>query len=155
MNQRENIHATAITIDSHGILIRGVSGSGKSLLALYLLDLYGARGREVALVADDRVDLEHHDDHVILSPPKTIAGLIELRGRGIIRRPSVEAVHLALVVDLVPELIRMPDDTAFSTSIFGIPVPRCPVPQAGIIALEHQRLLIEAALDAISLGSGA
>lgn len=150
----ENVHATAIAIESRGILIRGPSGSGKSLLALYLLDLYAARGRNVGLVADDRVDLSPDGDHVLLSPPKAIAGLIELRGRGIIRRPYVEAARLALIVDLVPELVRMPEETAFTTIILGIAVPRCPVPAAGIIGIEHQRLLIEAALDAISLGSG-
>lgn len=150
MSQGENVHATAISLEHRGILIRGPSGAGKSVLALYLLDLYALRSREATLVSDDRVDLERHEDGVILSPPASIAGLIELRGRGILQRDYAASVKLALVVDLVPELIRMPEDAAFTTTILGVDVPRCPVPRAGITGIEHQRLLIEAALDAIA-----
>lgn len=155
MSQRENVHATAIVVEGQGVLIRGPSGSGKSLLSLYLLDVYAARGREAKLVGDDRVDLERRGDSVILSPPANIAGLIELRGRGIVRREYAPSAALTLVVDLVPELVRMPEDTAFSTTLLGVEIARCPVPGAGIIPLEHQRLLIEAARDAISIGLGA
>jgi serine kinase of HPr protein (carbohydrate metabolism regulator) len=148
----ENIHATAVCLAGKGVLLRGPSGSGKSLLALMLLDGFGARGHEAVLVADDRVDLAADAAGIVLSVPETIAGLIELRGRGIIERPFRDAVRLALVVDLVPALERMPQDHDFRVELLGHIVARCPVPQVGVIGMEHQRLLIEEALNATAIG---
>lgn len=54
-----------------------------------------------------------------------------------------------LVVDLVPTLERMPEDDDFKCALLGAEIARCPVPQAGVIGIEHQRLLIEEALGAI------
>ena len=84
MGQRDNIHATAVLLGEHGVLVRGPSGSGKSLLALLLIEAYTDRGLPALLVADDRVDIERRDDAIVLSPPQVLAGLIELRGRGIL-----------------------------------------------------------------------
>lgn len=151
---RENIHATAILLDGKGVLIRGPSGSGKSLLALYLLDVFGSRGREAALISDDRVDLEREDTKILLHAPTTIAGLIELRGHGIVSRPYQAGKRLELVADLVPALDRMPEEHDFTTQLLGLEIARCPVPQSGVIGIEHQRLLIEEALRAIAIPSG-
>jgi len=154
MISRENIHATAVLLDGKGVLIRGPSGSGKSLLALYLLDVFGARSKDATLVSDDRVDIELDGTKVLLHAPATIAGLIELRGHGIVRRPHRTGVVLDLVVDLVPALERMPEDNDFKCALLGAEIARCPVPQAGVIGIEHQRLLIEEALRAIAIPSG-
>lgn len=154
MTSRENIHATAILLDGKGVLFRGPSGSGKSLLALHLLDVYEARKRDAVLVSDDRVDVEHDGKAIILHAPANIAGLIELRGRGIVRRPHRSGLQLHLVVDLVATLERMPEEHDFKVRLLGQEIARCPVPQAGIIGVEHQRLLIEEALRAISLPFG-
>ena len=151
----QNIHATAISLHHKGVLIRGPSGAGKSLLALLLIDAFLARGREAMLVADDRVDLKASDDCIWLSPPENIAGLIELRGRGIVRRPHRETVRLDLIVDLVPALERMPEINDFRTMLLNREIARCPVPQVGVIGIEHQRLLIEEALSAIHIPTGA
>ena len=59
-----------------------------------------------------------------------------------------------LVVDLAPALDRMPEEHDFMTELLGVKIARCPVPQAGIVGIEHQRLLIEEALGAISIPSG-
>lgn len=152
---RENIHATAILLAGKGVLIRGPSGSGKSLLALYLLDIFASRGRDAVLVSDDRVELESDGETILLHTPATIAGLIELRGHGIVSRPYQSGKRLDLVVDLVPALERMPEDNDFRTTLSGVEIARCPVPQAGVIGIEHQRLLIEEALGAITIPSGA
>ena len=74
----KQVHATCLSIDDVGLLIRGPSGIGKSDLALRLIDK-GAR-----LVADDRVGLLVSDNHVIARAPATLAGLLEVRGLGML-----------------------------------------------------------------------
>jgi serine kinase of HPr protein (carbohydrate metabolism regulator) len=101
------------------------------------------------------VDLKTSSDGIWLSAPHNLAGLIELRGRGIVRRPYRETVRLSLIVDLVPTLERMPETTDFLTMLQNHEIPRCPVPQLGVVGIEHQRLLIEEALDAIVIPEGA
>ena len=98
------VHASAIAIDGRAVLLRGPSGAGKSDLALRLID-GGAR-----LVADDQVELRRAGERVLVTAPAAIAGLIEVRGVGIIRLQPVTEATLALLVDLVPlpELDRFP-----------------------------------------------
>ena len=131
------------------MLLRGPSGSGKSLLALSLLDRWAARGLDAALVSDDRVELSVGPEGLTMAAPATIAGLIELRGRGILSRPHRSPVPLHLLIDLVPELVRMPESDAFTAELLGLSVPRAPVPQAGLIGLDHQMLLVSEALAAL------
>ena len=99
------VHGTCVALGPVGVLIRGPSGSGKSDLALRLIE-DGA-----ALVADDQVALEVQGGHLIASAPATIAGLIEVRGIGIVSLPRVERAPLSLVVDLVTRdaVPRLPD----------------------------------------------
>ncbi len=89
------IHASCIELAGAGILLRGPSGSGKSDLALRLIDS-GAR-----LVADDRTDLAVEDGNLIASSPATIAGKLELRGVGVLAVPSVSRSRVGVAVDLV------------------------------------------------------
>jgi len=98
------VHGTAVAIDGVGVLLRGPSGSGKSDLALRLID-----GGAV-LVADDRTALTMRDGRVIAGAPETIRGRIEVRGIGVARVAAASAAPLALVVDLVaPEtVVRLP-----------------------------------------------
>lgn len=147
--EASNVHGTAIVLRGLGILIRGPSGAGKSLLALEFLADAG-RFPDAGLVADDRVDIVRHAESVLMSAPLSLAGLIELRGFGIIHRPQVQASALALVVDLVDYLERMPDPGAFTTNILGLPVRRCPVPRRGVIDNAHQKLLVEEALASLA-----
>ncbi|HLJ63468.1 MAG TPA: serine/threonine protein kinase [Stellaceae bacterium] len=99
------IHGTSIALDGRGVLLRGPSGSGKSDLALRLLES-GAR-----LVADDQTELTREGEGVIMSAPAPIAGRIEAWGLGIVEVPALGAAKLALVVDLVPRerLERLPE----------------------------------------------
>ena len=99
------LHATTVAIGGRAVLLRGASGSGKSDLALRLIDA-GAR-----LVADDRSELRRDGGAVLVSAPATIAGLVEARGLGILRLDSLAVARLSLIVDLVaPEAIdRLPE----------------------------------------------
>jgi HPr kinase/phosphorylase len=99
------VHGTSVALDGAGVLLRGPSGSGKSDLALRLIDA-GA-----ALVADDQTELHRVSTGLRMSAPTAIAGLLEVRGVGILRVPSVPSAILRLVVTLVPSeaIERLPD----------------------------------------------
>ena len=114
----EQVHASCVDLEGAGVLIRGPSGSGKSDLALRLID-GGA-----ALVADDRVELRCEGDRLIASAPVAIAGMIEIRGLGVIRMDAVARSRLVLVVDLVaPETIeRIPEPEECTYMGVGMPV---------------------------------
>jgi serine kinase of HPr protein (carbohydrate metabolism regulator) len=149
MSGGANVHATGLVLEGFGVMVRGPSGSGKSLLALHLLDAWTDRGLEARLVADDRLDLVVVQGRVFMRAPAAIAGLIELRGRGIVSRQHVGEAPVDLVVDLVPALERMPEEAAFSTDLLGVALPRCPVPQAGVVEATHQVMLVREALAAV------
>jgi len=98
------VHATAVAVEGRAVLLRGPSGSGKSDLALRLIDA-GAR-----LVADDQSELHRQGEAIMVRAPPAIAGLIEVRGIGIIRVDALDEAPLALVADLVAadEIERLP-----------------------------------------------
>src|ERR1700753_229338 len=98
-----NIHATCVVYRRIGILLSGKSGSGKSDLALRLI----AQGAK--LVADDRTDLAVKNGALIATAPKTIAGLLEIRGVGIVETPHAAGARIALVVDLSGKVERLPE----------------------------------------------
>ncbi len=112
------VHGTCVEIDGVGCLLRGPPGSGKSDLALRLID-GGA-----ALVADDQVELTLDGGRVIATAPSALAGRIEVRGHGIVTLATIARSHLGLVVDLVaPDKVeRMPE--AESCELLGIGIPR-------------------------------
>lgn len=99
------VHGTTVALEGAGALLRGPSGSGKSDLALRLIDA-GAR-----LVADDQTELTRVADGVIARSPASIAGRMEVRGLGILRVPTVPSAPLRLVIDLVaPDRVeRLPE----------------------------------------------
>jgi HPr kinase/phosphorylase len=112
------VHATCVEVEGLGVLLRGDSGSGKSDLALRLID-GGAR-----LVADDRTDLAVEGGRLVATCPAPLAGRIEVRGLGIGPVPSVARATVGLVVDLVaPAAVdRLPEPS--HCSIEGIAVRR-------------------------------
>lgn len=137
----ESVHATAVVIGGNGVLIRGPSGAGKSSLAMALV------GRGARLVADDRATLSACNGRLLASAPQTIAGRIELRGRGVLQVPHEQSAVIRLVVDIVTEadLDRMPDVPQLTATLLGVELPRQPV--AG--AAERVLPLIDAALGAL------
>jgi hypothetical protein len=88
------MQATAVAIDGRVLLIEGPPGSGKSSLALALID-GGAQ-----LIGDDAVTLARVDDRLIASAPPNIAGLLEVRGVGLIRLPVAPPAPVALLLTL-------------------------------------------------------
>jgi serine kinase of HPr protein (carbohydrate metabolism regulator) len=127
------IHGTAISINGHGVLILGESGSGKSDLALRLID------RGAILISDDVVFLETTDKAPLLSVAPNIAGKIEVRGVGIVHVAFIPAAPLRLVVEFVDTPDRMPDDVAH-TSIgdYVVPVSKLnPFEQSSAIKVEY------------------
>ncbi len=111
------VHATAVAIGGEAVLLRGASGCGKSDLALRLIDA-GAR-----LIADDQSELSRRGDRVIVRAPATLAGLIEVRGIGIVRLDALAEAPVGLVVDLVAaeKVERMPGRRA--ETILGLVLP--------------------------------
>lgn len=114
------IHATCVVLDGAGILLRGEPGAGKSDLALRLV-AGGAR-----LVSDDRVRLARDGADVVARAPDALAGLIEVRGVGIVRLPADRVAArgiLRLVCDLVPAdaVERLPEPAR--TTLVGVAVP--------------------------------
>jgi hypothetical protein len=117
---RVNIHATCIAIGKAGILLLGKSGAGKSDLALRLIDA-GAM-----LIADDRTELYLARGRLCARAPSSIAGLIEVRGLGVIAVPFRASVPVALAVRLGATKERLPEPSFYRPpSLFATakPVP--------------------------------
>ena len=117
------LHASCVAVDRRGLLILGPSGAGKSALAIRLVAL-GAQ-----LVSDDRTRVTAKDGVLEASCPNpALQGLVEARGLGVLRAPTVDAVPLALAIDLgQPETERLPPRR--TVTIRGIPLPLVLHPQ--------------------------
>lgn len=102
MGEGQAIHASCVSIDGRALLLMGSSGSGKSDLALRLID------RGASLVSDDQTLLKRHNDQLLAAPPATIQGKIEVRGIGIISMTCLENVPVALAVALEGNVERFP-----------------------------------------------
>jgi hypothetical protein len=120
----ETVHATCVAIGGRGVLIRGRSGSGKSDLALRLIDR-GAR-----LVSDDYTILSTINGRIEARPPETIAGKLEVRGVGIVEMEAEADVPICLIAELdwAPE--RLPEAAR------GVAMLDTLVPAVGLAALE-------------------
>ena len=112
----KRIHSSSIVIDDNGVLILGDSGSGKSDLALRLID------NGATLISDDVSICKKNLNNIYLYCPPEIKGLLEVREIGIITVPFVERIKLKLVVNLKSRNNeRFPEDIYFK--ILGIKIP--------------------------------
>ncbi|MDD9900413.1 MAG: HPr kinase/phosphatase C-terminal domain-containing protein [Alphaproteobacteria bacterium] len=108
--KKMTVHATCIAMENGkhvtGVLLRGTAGSGKSDTAFRLIETHGFK-----LVSDDQVIIQSRGDTLYASPAENIAGMMEVRGLGLLRYPLVFSAPLRLVVDLVPRenVPRLPD----------------------------------------------
>lgn len=112
----ETVHASTVASDGRAVLISGPSGSGKSDLALRLLD------RGFTLVSDDQTIVRREGDKLIASAPPNIAGKLEIRGIGIVDMEAVSDVPVALYVELTSEIMRLPDDRR-ERPLLGVNLP--------------------------------
>lgn len=136
----ETIHVSAVAVDGRAVLIAGISGQGKSDLALRLIDR-GAR-----LVSDDYTVVRRVDGRLLASAPANIAGRIEVRGVGILEYPHDDDVPVALIVDLGHDVARLPE-AGETRMLAGIAVP-----VIGLAALEPSApIKVEAALKQFGL----
>ncbi len=111
------VHATCVAVDGNSVLLRGPPGCGKSDLALRLIDS-GAR-----LIADDQTELRLIADHLEARAPSKIAGLLEVRGVGVMPTNNLPAAPLSAVIDLVASdaVERVPE--AERCVYLGVSVP--------------------------------
>lgn len=143
------MQASAVAIAGRALLIEGPPGSGKSSLALALIN----RGAE--LIGDDAVTLAPKGDALIASPPPNIAGLIEVRGVGLVRLAVTGNVPVGLILTLggpVPE--RLPETPLPRRTIAGVEIPMLafdPGTMAPALRAEHALALHGLARNPASL----
>jgi HPr kinase/phosphorylase len=135
------LHASCVELGATGVVLLGASGSGKSDLALRLIDA-GAR-----LVGDDRLVVERRGDQLFGRPAAALAGLLEVRGFGIVRLPWCPESRLGLAITLQPDvpLARLPEPE--TCDLLGVRLPHLRLdpraPSAGArirLALTAERL---------------
>ncbi len=112
----KSIHGSSVVLEDNGVMITGESGSGKSDLALRLID------NGATLISDDVTICKKKTDEIYLFCPVQTKGLLEVREVGIVTVPFVEKVKLKMVVKLTDEhLERLPDQKFLK--ILGIKIP--------------------------------
>jgi HPr kinase/phosphorylase len=135
------VYGSCASKDGEAVLILGPSGSGKSDLVVRLL----ARG--FALVADDQVDVRDG----VASPPAALAGLLEVRGLGILRLNAVYPAPLRLIVELGSQADRLPHPVRDPR--FDLPLLR--LDPAAASAPERVALALDCAVGRITQVAGA
>ena len=114
----ETLHASCVSIGGRAVLIEGLSGSGKSDLALRLID------RGAALVSDDYTIVRRIDGKLIASAPPNIGGLIEVRGVGLVPMTFESDVPIALIASIATTIERLPDLNS-TRIVAGVAIPTC------------------------------
>ena len=113
----KRLHATSVAIEDNGVAIFGDSGSGKSDLALRLIDS-GA-----TLISDDITVFSKLEKNINLFGIENTKGLLEVREVGIITVPYVEGIKLKLVVRLSDKVIeRIPKKNQIN--LLGLKFPK-------------------------------
>jgi serine kinase of HPr protein (carbohydrate metabolism regulator) len=136
----ETLHASCVAIGSVAVLIEGHSGSGKSDLALRLID------RGAVLVSDDYTLLRRENNQAIASPPANIAGLLEVRGVGLVAFPHATDLPVGMIVTLNERIERLPDDLP-TRMIAGVAVRVLPLAPFDASAPIKVELALKALLD--------
>ena len=135
------VHGTCVARGGAGVLIVGPSGAGKSDLALRLLD------RGFSLVADDQVDISDG----LARAPAALAGLLEVRGLGIVRLPYLPDVKLNVVIALTDHIERLPVPERHA----GLDLPVVRMNAAAASAPDRVALALDCALGRVAQYAGA
>ncbi len=132
----ELIHqASCVAIGERALLIEGLPGSGKSSLALALID------RGATLVGDDGVVLVNRNGILWAEPPPNTAGLLEIRNVGLVQMEARGAA-VALLIRLDPDAPRF-IETAEMQEICGVPIPTVHLyPDSPVLALRAEWAMI-------------
>lgn len=136
------IHASCAARDGAGVLLLGPSGIGKSDLTLRLID------RGFVLVADDIVEVEEG----MARPAASLAGLIEVRGLGLLRLAWRAPARLALVVELAQQAPERLPEPARHPGL-GLPLLRLDPRPAS--AAQRVALALDCVLGRLELPVGA
>ena len=129
MHEEALIHGTCLALGDDGVLLLGQSGSGKSDLALRLIDGAGTglsgTLRSARLVADDQVVVRKVNGRLMASAPAPLAGKLEIRGLGIADVSARAEAALRLAVRLTPraEIERLPELARSRMDILGMAIP--------------------------------
>lgn len=138
------LHAVAVGVAHDGaaplagVIIFGEPGSGKSSLALTLID--SCPRRRSALIADDVVIVDEAAGSLVATAPERLSGLIEVRGFGPARVPSVASAALALAVDLSLPSERVPEPRFYQPFERAAAIPLYPFRWKGAEATAAARL---------------
>ncbi len=143
----DHLHqATGIAIGGRAVLIEGPSGSGKSSLALALID------RGAVLVGDDGVALTMHGGQLWAAPPRTTAGLMEIRNLGLVTLPCTQA-PVALILRLDPTAPRFIEE-AEQAKRLGLALPLIALwPDSPVLALRAEMALRQYGLPVSGTGA--
>jgi HPr kinase/phosphorylase len=129
MHEEALIHGTCLSVGGAGVLLLGKPGSGKSDLALRMIDGEGSGlsgiSRGARLVADDQVAVRRAGSRLVASAPPALAGKLEIRGLGIVQLAAEAEAVLRLAVRLSPsvEIERLPDLERSRMDILGLALP--------------------------------
>ena len=134
-SKSQNIHATCISLDGLGLLLRGPSGCGKSDLALRMME------NNSQLIADDWVDLALEGGVLIAQAPSRLRGLLEVRGVGVIEVPFSISIQVLGVIDLVDsnKIQRLPDHR--TEMLLGVELPSYQLNPWGASAIAKVQLV--------------
>ena len=132
-----SIHASVVRLMLGGVMLLGPSASGKSSLALALI-----RQKNAALVADDRVHLQvDENQQLIASAPDSLAGLLEVRGMGLLRIGTDGQFERRTSVRLAVQLVARKDVPRLPAQIYLPPqndLQHQPIPLLRLHAFDAQ-----------------
>ncbi|MCB2080901.1 MAG: HPr kinase/phosphatase C-terminal domain-containing protein [Novosphingobium sp.] len=124
--------ATCVAIAGRAVLIEGAPGTGKSSLALALID------RGAMLVGDDSVMLEARGPALHACPHPQTRGLLEIRNLGLVEMPVCASAPVCLAItltDTAPRYIERAD-TVERNGVFLPHVKLWPDPSLSALKVE-------------------